>query len=60
MKIRETREAEGFGGSKTTWVQVRELKDGEELPKGAEQVPDDTKTFDWDVEDLRLARGKES
>ena len=50
MKIKETTKstAGGIGREReVTTVRVRVLAAGEEMPAGAEQVPDKTKTHDW-------------
>lgn len=50
MKIRETNTttAGGLGRERTiTIVRVRELSEGEDIPAGAEKVPDKTEVHDW-------------
>lgn len=52
MKIRERREiTQGFGGPH--WQdRVRELAAGDAVPEGAETVPDETRSHDWQPEVL--------
>jgi len=50
MKVREksTTTAGGLGRERNiTIVRVRELGEGEEIPAGAEKVPDKTEVHDW-------------
>lgn len=46
MKVKEIKTVGGRGGS-DTYIRVRLLAAGEEVPNGSETVPDDTPEHDW-------------
>jgi len=51
MKIRETRLCPAGFNFGAPQVRVRTLDEGEELPEGAVEVPDDTPETDWKNEE---------
>lgn len=57
-KYRITKEDTGFGGNTTVWEKVEEIDDLEEAPENAEEVPEDTKTHDWELQAPPLKAGR--
>lgn len=51
MKIRERQQHNGWAGL-LWWHRVRQLREGESVPAGAESVPDETAEHGWRPENM--------